>query len=144
VSGGGRCARSAHEVRATPATAHVQEGDDLARFANVVWADEQPIEPRLLVVGLDTEGRLHNLAMNNERASQMMLTVDELLAVAEELSASALGLVEIRTERVIEPDPIEVETFMDLADDCAARGLLLLDCVASVGHRWWSLRSLAA
>jgi len=117
---------------------------DLARFAKVVWADDQPIEPLLLVVGLDTEGRLHNLAVNNEHTSQMMLAVDEMLTVAVGLEASALALIEIRTEGVIEPDPLEVETFMDLADDCAARGLLLLDCVVSVGHRWWSLRSLAS
>jgi len=52
---------------------------DLARFAKVVWADDQPIEPLLLVVGLDTEGRLHNLAVNNEHTSQMMLAVDEML-----------------------------------------------------------------
>ena len=98
----------------------------------------------IVVIGLDAVHRPVGLAENRRRWSLRSFTSQELSALAAQLDAHALVLVQFVPNKRRSPSVADAYAFRALARRCAAERARVLDCVVVSGDRWWSLAHLAA
>ena len=111
-----------------------------ATLANTTYASRAAI----VVIGLDEAHRPVGLAENRRRWSLRSCTSQELAALAAQLDARSLVLVQFVPNKRRSPSVADAYVFRGLARRCAAECTPVLDCIVVSAERWWSLAHLAA
>ena len=97
-----------------------------------------------LVLGRDPQWRMAGIEVLSYRPEVAFLDPSALAATTRRFGTSRLVAVAFQPDREVAPSAIEALQFVDVADRCADRGLVLLDCIVIQGHRWWSLHERAS
>ena len=118
---------------------------DVVRFvrttlSNAAYASRAAI----VVIGVDRAHRPVGLAENRRRWSLRSFTSQELAALAAQLDAHALVLVQFVPNKRRSPSVADAYAFRGLARRCAAERTPVLDCIVVSADRWWSLAHIAA
>jgi DNA repair protein RadC len=124
--------------------APLRSGRDVVRLAAAVLGPWYASRAAVVVVGLDTAHRVAGVVENRRRWSLRTFTSRELVALAQELRAHALLLVQFVPNKRGEPSMADAHDFRTLASRCAADHTLLLDCIVVSNDRRWSLARMAA
>ena len=118
---------------------------DVMRFvrstlSNVSYASRAAI----VVIGLDASHRPVGLAENRRRWSLRSFSSPELSALAAQLDAHSLVLVQFVPNKRGAPSTADAYAFRGLARRCAAERTPVLDCIVVSARQWWSLAHIAA
>src|SRR5262245_25588819 len=118
---------------------------DVVRFVHTTLSNASyASRAAIVVIGLDTAHRPVGLAENRRRWSLRSFTSQELAALAAQLGAHALVLVQFVPNKRRAPAVADAYAFRGLARRCAAERTPVLDCIVVSSDRWWSLAHIAA
>jgi DNA repair protein RadC len=118
---------------------------DVVRFVRTTLSNASyASRAAIVVIGLDRVHRPVGLAENRRRWSLRSFTSQELAALAAQLDAHALVLVQFVPNKRRSPSVADAYAFRGLARRCAAERTPVLDCIVISADRWWSLAHLAA
>ena len=112
---------------------------DVVRFVRAVLGPGYGTRAAVVVIGLDSSGRVTGLAENRRRWTPRSLRVNEMVDLSAELAARAVVLVQLVPNLRREPSGADAHSYRALATRCASEGVPVLDCVVVSGERWWSL-----
>ncbi len=117
---------------------------DVSTLVRELAAEEDGGEVEgMLVVGLDGDGQICGVAVNQRHRALSFVKVWELSALAEELEASALVVALFPRGGSVAPSEHEVSSFTDLCARAHRAQVVLSDCLVVRGGRTWSLRELS-
>jgi DNA repair protein RadC len=118
---------------------------DVVRFVRTTLSNSAyASRAAIVVIGLDPAHRPVGMAENRRRWSLRSFTSQELAALAAQLDAHALVLVQFVPNKRRSPTVADAYAFRGLARRCAAELTPVLDCIVVSADRWWSLARIAA
>jgi DNA repair protein RadC len=124
-------------------TVPLRSGRDIVQLATAVLGGSCRSRAAVVVIGLDATNRVAGVVENRRRWSLRAFGARELVALARELRAHALVLVQFVPNKRGEPSMADAHDFRSLASRCAADRTLLLDCIVVSGEHRWSLAGMA-
>lgn len=124
----------------------IRKPADFAQFVRAMLApNREPIPvPIILGVGVARDDTLCGFGLLDDARALTEVSTCDLTALADKLGAVALLLALALPPGSRSPAPEVVRSYSTLAKSTGRAGVLLVDCIAVCGDRWWSLRTLGS